>query len=146
MIDLDKVLRKLKLSVKHLISGDQKLTELGSVYTSTFSIKNEYFSLRFSLPFTTKRWKHLPQTKTFESGDLSGDFENGASKNTHVNDENEYLNEYEGQCQPIVTWLIGHCVMRNWNESSPDRSAWPHRPFNEFFPLAGGCSLGSHIA
>ena len=55
---------------------------LGGVYTKTFSTKNdEYFSLRFSLPFTPKRWKRIPKTETFESGDLSGDLENGASKN-----------------------------------------------------------------
>ena len=33
---------------------------LGDVYTSTFSVKNEYFSLRFSLLFTPKRWKCIP--------------------------------------------------------------------------------------
>ena len=41
--------------------------------------------------------------ETFESGDLSGDFENGANKNANVNDEDKYLNEYGGLCQPIVT-------------------------------------------
>ena len=41
--------------------------------------------------------------ETFESRDISGDFENGASKNARVNGEDEYLNEYGGLCQPIVT-------------------------------------------
>ena len=40
--------------------------------------------------------------ETFETRYLSGDFENGASKNARVNGEDEYLNEYGGLCQPIV--------------------------------------------
>ena len=36
--------------------------------------------------------------ESFESRDLSGDFENGASKNARVNNEKEYLNEYGGLC------------------------------------------------
>ena len=31
------------------------IEDLGGVYTYTFSVKNEYFSFRFSLPFTPKR-------------------------------------------------------------------------------------------
>ena len=41
--------------------------------------------------------------ETFESGDLSRDFENGASKNARINGENEYLNEYGDLGRPIVT-------------------------------------------
>ena len=33
--------------------------------------------------------------ETFGSGDLNGDFENGASKNAHVNGKNKYLNDTE---------------------------------------------------
>ena len=44
----------------------------------------------------------MPKMKTFESGDLSGDFEKGAIKNARVNGEDEYLNEYRGVYQPIV--------------------------------------------
>ena len=33
--------------------------------------------------------------ETFESRDLSGDFENGASENAHVNGENEYQNKIQ---------------------------------------------------
>ena len=66
-----------------------------------FSVKNEYFSLRFNLPFTPKRRKRIPKTESFESGDLSRDFGNGASKNALVNGEYEYLNEYGGLGQPI---------------------------------------------
>ena len=40
--------------------------------------------------------------ETFESGNLSGDFENGSSKNVHVKGKHEYLNEYKGLGQPIV--------------------------------------------
>ena len=40
--------------------------------------------------------------KTFETKDLSGDFENGTWKNTGVDSKNEYLREYEGHCQLIV--------------------------------------------
>ena len=79
--------------------------------------------------------------ETFESGDLSRDFENGASKNTRVNGKNEYLNEYGGLCQPIVMWLIGHRVTCNRNGSRPDHSAWPHHPSKQtlsscWLPLA----------
>ena len=76
---------------------------LGGVYTYTFLVKNEYFSLRFSLPFTPKRWKRIPKTETFESGNLSGDFENGASENARVNGKNEYFNENGGLRLLIVT-------------------------------------------
>ena len=41
--------------------------------------------------------------ETFESGDLSGDFENGASENARVNGENEYFNENGDLRLPIVT-------------------------------------------
>ena len=41
--------------------------------------------------------------ETFESRDLSGDFENGANENARVNEENEYFNENGGLCLPIVT-------------------------------------------
>ena len=67
-----------------------------------FSVKNQYFSLRFSLSFTPTMKTHT-QNGDFESGDLSGDFENGASENARVNSEDEYLNEYGGLCQPTVT-------------------------------------------
>ena len=58
------------------------MEDLGGDYTS---IKNKHLSLHFSLPFTPKSWKHIRKMETFESGDLSVDFKNGASKNTHVN-------------------------------------------------------------
>ena len=41
--------------------------------------------------------------ETFESGSLTGDFENEAVRNIRVNGENEYLNEYGGLFQSIVT-------------------------------------------
>ena len=49
-----------------------------------FSVKNEYFSLCFSLPVTLKRRKCCPKW-SLESGDLSGDFKNIASENARVN-------------------------------------------------------------
>ena len=41
--------------------------------------------------------------ETIESGDLSGDLENRVSEESGVNGENEYLDEYGGLGQPIVT-------------------------------------------
>ena len=54
---------------------------LGDVYTKTFLLENANFSLHFGLPFTLKRWKRTMKTQTIESGDQSGNFENGDSKN-----------------------------------------------------------------
>ena len=88
--------------------------------------------------------------ETFESGDLSGDFENRASKKVPVNSKNEYLNESGGLCQPIVTWLISHRVTRNRNGSCPDCSARSHRPSKQilsscWLPLAWKAYYLTHI-
>ena len=54
---------------------------LGDVYTKMFLLENANFSLHFGLPFTLKWWKRTMKTQTIESGDQSGNFENGDSKN-----------------------------------------------------------------
>ena len=41
--------------------------------------------------------------ETFEPGDLSGYFENGASENAHLNGKNEHKNENGGLYLPTVT-------------------------------------------
>ena len=43
------------------------------------------------------------ETETFESGDLSEDFENRASENARVHDEKKYLNENGDLRLPLVT-------------------------------------------
>ena len=56
----------------------------GGIYTKTIQsvlLENANFSLRFGLLFTLKRWKRTMKTQTIESGDQSGNFENGDSKN-----------------------------------------------------------------
>ena len=48
------------------------------------------------------RLQRIPKTGN-ESGDLSGESENGASETARVNGEDEYLKECGVLCQPIVT-------------------------------------------
>ena len=43
------------------------------------------------------------ENETLESRNLSGDFENGASENDHVNDKNEYFTENGDLCLPLFT-------------------------------------------
>ena len=50
------------------------------LHDSIFNTK-QTFGHHFGLPFTCKRWKRILKTETFESGDLSGDLENGYLKN-----------------------------------------------------------------
>ena len=51
------------------------------LHKNVFAWKRKLFS-PFGLPFTLKRWKHMMKMQTIESGDQSGNFENGDSKNT----------------------------------------------------------------
>ena len=45
-----------------------------------FLLENANFSLCFGRPFTLKQWKRTMKMQTIESGDQSGNFENGDSK------------------------------------------------------------------
>ena len=66
---VNKEIDKQTSTYKHLVASKVYFTHLlsilslymprpeyvGGVYTKTFSVENEYFSLRFSLPFTPQR-------------------------------------------------------------------------------------------
>ena len=82
---------------------------------NTFSVKNEYFFLCFSLPFAPKQCKHAhPKLRLLNPETcVSGNFKNRANENAQVNSENEYSNEYGGllyvcqqSCVPSTRCLI----------------------------------------
>ena len=86
---------------------------LGGIYTTTFSCKNGVICLHFTHLFTRIRWKHICKTKTSESRDLSGDFENGARKNAHVNSKNDLKQIHEFKYTNLG---LGTC-RKGWQKS-----------------------------